>query len=136
MAKRSRKSKRSTPTPARRDARVIARRSLPLRSSVLPLSGRRLSAVVDRRLFRPGPVTKLRDSRGAVKRTEVLPRRAVPRAERRRRERRLKLRFPEVTPLCVRRERRKEVLHAKRVAGRSGLRRGEWSPFSFVSCKR
>jgi len=43
---------------------------------------------------------------------------------------------PRSTLVCVRRQQRREVLHAKRVAGRSGLRPPRRSIFSSVSCRR
>lgn len=49
---------------------------------------------------------------------------------------RIGFRQPDRVLICVRRQQRKEVLHALHVAGRSGLRRPRRGPYSNVSCRR
>lgn len=43
---------------------------------------------------------------------------------------------PEKVAICARREIRKQVLHAKKVAGRSGLKKPRRNFWSSISCKR
>lgn len=43
---------------------------------------------------------------------------------------------PDRVALCVRRETRREVLHAKRIAGKSGLKKPKRNFWSSISCKR
>lgn len=45
-------------------------------------------------------------------------------------------RVPEAVLICVRRKRRKEVIHALGVAGARGLRKPRRSEFSEISCRR
>ncbi|QXP44213.1 MAG: hypothetical protein [Arizlama microvirus] len=42
---------------------------------------------------------------------------------------------PDSVRICVRRKQRREVLHAKRVAGRAGLARPRRSVYSSISCR-
>lgn len=48
----------------------------------------------------------------------------------------LEVRNPREVSLCVRRQQRKEVLHARRQTGRGGQRRPRWTALSHVGCRR
>lgn len=43
---------------------------------------------------------------------------------------------PEEVSVCARRKTRKEVIHARRHAGKGGQQKGHWTPSSYISCAR
>lgn len=134
MARRKSKSKSSSRTPVGRDAYAVASpvHRLP-RPAVLRLPVQVLPLIEDRRRFdptisvsRPKSIRQdqarltLRASRAPVKQTKTP----------------LSFAVPEKVALCRRREIRREVLHAKRVAGKRGLRPPRRNLWSSISCKR
>lgn len=103
-----------------------------------------LAAIEDRRRWNPDPVEPPRRLAQGFGRIRVLP---APRSASQRPisglraglydpPPRLAFQQPQTVAVCVRRERRREVLHALKVAGARGLRPPRRSPFSDVSCKR
>lgn len=142
MAKKSRsKSDRSGAT----SISPVARRSLPDHYQELVLRvarqstarmladslrararARSMMEIEDRRRFHPA---KHRSAASFSRPHHVLkakPSRALPK--------RVMFEAPKKVLVCVRRQRRKEVLHAKRVAGSGNLRRPRRNWFSDVSC--
>lgn len=140
MAK-SRKSSKVT----RRDTSAIASdrlRSL-LAFSLPRRSGPTLLEVEDRRQFNPGVLrARTISTRPAVTSMRAPPPRKPARGKARRRKVPSLFRGPEIhafeiprsTLVCVRRAVRKEVLHAKRKAGKA-VRRPKRNALSAVSCK-
>lgn len=43
---------------------------------------------------------------------------------------------PEEVSVCTRRKTRREVIHARRHAGKGGQQKGHWTPSSYISCAR
>lgn len=144
----ARRKRRLSSRPAGRDLTIhrprIANR---LELARVRLPRRNLQLLEDRRLFSPvtvRPVSTLR--RDAVVRTRPVivaapPVVASPSRSRRSTKSGLdivpsRVRFgaPRRVLICVRRRRRREVLHAKGVAGRRGLRRPRRNFWSEVSC--
>lgn len=114
--------------------------------SALPPSFRLLQEVEDGRTYFPSPVTPSpRTYRGKPARITIQPGRARARARKpssplgalQANFGRAQLQFaaPDAVLVCVRRKRRKQVLHAKRIAGRSGLRKPRRNFWSSVSCR-
>lgn len=148
MARRRRSRKQSqTGTVRARSQTPIANLWLPRRPVPLPRSSRALLHVEDRRLFEPGvrPFRTLRSRARLV----VAPRpRAKPSVAKRsdapRRHSaffsgvpaRIAFKAPERVLVCIRRQRRKEVLHAKGKAGKVGQRKPRRSAASSISCRR
>lgn len=151
MAKRRRRRSRSTVkssssnTQIRRDAPVIANGVQPLLDFVpSPRSGRFLLEVEDRRkyhplgVFRPASSLRRANHRLVVSSTKV----ERPSGVRRRRAvlfrppSAIAFRAPEHVLVCVRRHRRREVLFAKRRAGRMKMRAPRRSWYSQISCRR
>lgn len=102
------------------------------RFSVSPLS---LSLIEDRRFYRPEP-TPLRPvfsitSRSAARIVAKQNPRYKPDSQT---KAILAFAEPDVLPLCIRRKRRKQVLHAKGIAGSRGLRPPRRNSWSEVSC--
>ena len=100
----------------------------------LSRSGRSLLEVEDRRTFNPSPVRPARTLRKVTRlvlslpaKSKAQPRQARPDV--------LRFDVPESTMVCVRRHRRKEVLHATGKAG-GRVKRPRLNAWSKVSCKR
>lgn len=115
-----------------RDTSVIASRRL----VVLPVP--RLSPLIlpeleDRRTYNPtrsvAPPRALRKDHARL----TLP---VRRAKKHQTKTAVSFAVPQKVALCARREIRREVLHAKRVAGKSGLKKPRRNFWSSISCKR
>lgn len=126
-----------------------ARRSRLPRISVRPLD---LRVLEDRRTFSPEPFPPARGFFRSATRLVAVDRPASPNVNfsrsddparpffsfpapgRSQTKARIAFSAPKAVVLCVRRHRRKEVLHAKGVAGRRGLRPPRRNQFSDVSC--
>lgn len=103
------------------------------RPSVSTRSGRRLLAVEDRRLRPQGPV---RTVRGSI--PSVVVKRAAGRVKRSSGpllSSQLMFRPSAHTIVCIRRQTRKEVMHATGKAGRKGQRRPRRNEWSSISCR-
>lgn len=130
---------------ARRDAFDIANRlPAPLAAVLLPRSMpfRDLSVYEDRREYHPDPVRPAagflrsrhrlmlpqvtKKPAGVGQRASIFP---AP-------SHRITFRSPSSTIVCVRRNQRKEVLHAIGKAGKRGQRRPRQNAFSEISCRR
>lgn len=146
-AKRSHKSQSYAPRYGR-VAFANARRSRLPRVSVRPLD---LRVFEDRRTFSPEPYPPARGFFRAATRLVAVDRPpspnvnfsrpqvsrpyfTIPAPGRSQTKARIAFAAPKAVVLCVRRHRRKEVLHAKGVAGRRGLRPPRRNEFSDVSC--
>lgn len=141
---------RSSKTKRRRDSQTIANRRLPVSYSptrVTPTTI--LRQIEDRRLFNPtrsySPVGTLNFTRPRVMHLESpAARKQAFRADPMAHLRRLggyvtpKLAFsnPSKVLICVRRQMRKEILHAFNKAGKRGQRRPRFNQFSKISCRR
>lgn len=113
---------------AARIARQATARLLADRLRRRELERRRMLEVEDRRRFHPS--RKFRSAASFSRPHHVLKVKSS-----RALSARVAFSAPKKVLVCVRRKRRKEVLHAKRVAGRGGLRRPRRSWFSDVSCR-
>ena len=133
----SRKSSRSRRN--RRDNVSIANRRLPYFSSS-PRSMSQLSLIEDRRVY--NPLGSLSPARSISRNTHAL---VVPNdrvSPSRSRSNRSFLsppsfvgfQAPKKVLVCVRRQRRKEVLHALKKTGRVGQRRPRFSDYSSIKC--
>lgn len=124
---------RYVPQPVRNVPRIAPRFLSPRPRLVLrPLR----IATGDRRFFHPDP--PLHRPLHAVVRSAL---QLVPRVSRRVSRSSMvplgvRFKVPESVSLCDRRRRRREVLHAKGVAGRRGLRGPRRNVWSSVSCER
>lgn len=126
---------RSGSKSGRRDPSVIANDLLSLPYEFGPrLDPVDLSEIEDRRFYHPDPFPAFRSVRDWSSTVDVSKRRIS------RRSSHPSFRFsfsnPRSVLVCVRRQRRREVLHALRVAGRRGLRGGRRSFSSAISCRR
>lgn len=124
----------SSTTRAPRDASVIASpfpdflRLRPL--STHPRSGHTLTEIEDRRTFNPGRSP----SRTPRQIARVLM--ALPKVQGKRSSREVySFKLPKQTAVCVRREIRKQVIHAKGAAG-TKVRRPRRNALSRISCRR
>lgn len=130
-----------------RETFAFARRSLPLSSVFSFDSGRRssfLSELEDRRTWNPeGEYRPARGYTASRHRLAIVS--GVPRAEVRPAARPrpffgvpsgVGFENPVRVMVCVRRKQRREVIHAKGVAGKKGLSPPRFSFYSTVSCKR
>lgn len=120
---------RRTSRPAGRDPSPIARQSLPRWTSI-PVN---LQLFEDRRTFHPQGFTR------PVFTTQRPAGRIVQKWHPRSRLKgvaQLSFAIPEKVTLCVRRKRRKEVLFAKKKAGKTGQRKPRRNYWSSISCKR
>lgn len=147
----SRRNRRNRLDSERRDAFDIARRSLPLERliSPIPYSSTNLRLYEDRRQWNPEPYTEPARSfsqsrhrlrvganvRSTAKRVSPGGGRNLwsaltwPSAN-------VAFRQPRQVLICVRRQRRKEVLFAKGLGGRRGQRSPRFTQYSSVSCRR
>lgn len=125
MAKRNRQGRRDLPRVASEFNELLA-------PSVSTRSVSALSEIEDRRLFSP-PVFAPARTLSGVARLFLAPARSKPKVA----SGHVGLSFsaPRATLVCIRRQRRKEVLHAKGVAG-SKVARPKRGHFSSVSCRR
>lgn len=123
MARRSR-------SKARRDTSVIANDFRSLLSPLEPVRSGLLSEIEDRRFFSPLSVDRRKSSRRWAVKVVQRPNRLVSRVYRPG----FYFESPRHVVACVRRKRRKEVIHAKGIAGRRGLRRGRRNQWSSVRC--
>lgn len=134
MARRRRPSKSSVHQSVRRDLPGIASRQL-IRLPLLfspARSGQELRVLEDRRVthldtFRPARTARRWTAPVVVAPAKKALRRAPLLSG-------LRFKAPKQVLICVRRGIRKEVLHAKKVAGRRGLKKPRRSAFSGVSC--
>lgn len=131
MARRPSKSVRES---AGRDLLGIANLRLPRPIALLPRSGRTLQDIEDRRTYHPGPVRNARTRRQWAHVLVVTRKPVVPKG-RPALSSRVAFANPREVLVCVRRKRRKEVLHAKGVAGRKGIKRYRRNEYSEVSCR-
>lgn len=117
-----------------RDDMSIA--NVSLRSPILRAT--RLTGMDDRRTFDFEPQTRpaklFTGSTASITVTSTTQKRKSPSKGARLGRAQLAFTLPGETLVCIRRRRRKEVLFAKRKAGRAGQRRPRRSPFSGVKC--
>lgn len=128
MAKRSR-DRRS------RDVATVANSSFPdqfelLTDPQLSRSGR-LMAIEDRRVYSPGRVPKALTSRQLARITIGFPRKSIHSSS----DQVVRFKLPRQVAVCARRSIRKQVIHAKGIAGRK-VRKPRRNAFSNVSCRR
>lgn len=133
----------------RREDNTFASRRLPdLNSYVTPVPYNRLRLYEDRRYWHPeglySPARSFSQSRHRLRHT-TQPR---PRGARLNKQynpsrlnfgtlsHRIGFRNPDRVLICVRRQQRREVLHARRKTGRRGQRRPRFNWYSKISCRR
>lgn len=123
---------RYTPPP-RPYRRVPRNQPLRLSFSLTPIADKLVYG--DRRLFYPDPLH--RPAFSFIKNAARVQAVQNPR-KRQLSQTKAVLAFakPSKVMLCVRRESRRQVLHAKGVAGSRGLRRPRFNEFSEISCRR
>lgn len=97
-------------------------------------SGRELLDLEDRRSFYPGVYRPAARLRGRV--FLSMPKASVFSPRKRMFSPVISFRAPDGVLICVRRHRRREVLFAKKRAGRGGMRKPRRNLFSSISCKR
>lgn len=104
-----------------------------LRPSAIPSrSGRSLLDIEDRRTFHPDRLAPSRTPRQVARLLMIVPK--AGRSTRLSREV-YSFKIPKTTAVCVRREIRKQVIHAKGRAG-TKVRRPRRNAFSSISCRR
>lgn len=128
MAKKKSNSKSSTPTAAHPTAvaspRLVVRPVVRLSPVTLPL-------IEDRRRYNP---TKTVAPPASIRKDQARVTLKSPRARILQTNTPLGFSVPEKVALCVRRAVRKEVLHAKKVAGKSGLKKPRRNFWSKIKC--
>lgn len=124
------KSKR--PSRVQRDLSAIANSDELLSPLPATRSGRGLLAVEDRRTFYPSSFRPAVTPRQVAVIIQARPKVSSPN----RFNPWLSFKAPESVAICIRRARRKQVLHAKGVAGFKKIRRRRRTAHSSVSCKR
>lgn len=144
--RRSETRKQSRTVRARSPEPPIANLWLPRRPVPLPRSGRELLLVEDRRLFQPstGPLFRTLRSTARLAVSRSRAKQSATRGSDAKRHSpffsgvpvRIGFRNPERVLVCVRRQRRKEVLHAFRKTGKVGQKRPRRSASSSISCRR
>lgn len=133
MSRSSRNRTRDVITPvARPRLRSVTLSSFP--SSLRPLSSH-LRLFEDRRTWHPLP-SSLRVPRtfNSYARLRITPTPRYPRHPSTYPSPSISFVAPQRVVLCVRRQRRREVLHALHKAGRGGQRSPRWTPWSSVRC--
>lgn len=132
----------------RRDTSAIANRRLPVSAlySPVPYTNSYLRTIEDRRSYHPEgtyrPARLFNESRHRLRAISASRSRSVARSRYRAPQGFGQLVHsvgfvrPQKVLICVRRKIRREVLHAKGVAGRRGLRRPKYNWYSQVSCRR
>lgn len=136
MAKKPTRTRRDTFDIANNRTGDLARLLLPR-----PTPFRDLSVYEDRRVYHPDPVRPAAGFLGQRHRL-VLPqvtKKPVGNGQRAsffQNRNRISFASPSSVLICVRRERRKEVLHALGKAGKRGQRKPRQSAYSDISCRR
>lgn len=129
MAKRNRNR-------GRRDAFDIANSDELLTPSTSPRSGPTILDLEDRRSFTPDVFYRPPKAIRSVVRL-AMPHTSKPHIRARSRfSPVIKFKAPQSVLICVRRQRRREVLHAMKKAGKGGMRRPRRNQFSSISCRR
>ena len=144
MTRNRKKRSRNSGSPTHRDTTDITRQRL-VESIIRPVFDMR--HVEDRRLFHPmgyqrpaldfyGSRHHLREYSRPISSPNVNLNRRASRARPLKFFSRLGFQTPERTLVCVRRKVRREVMFARRKAGRRGQRPKRFNWFSSISCKR
>lgn len=121
---------------ARRDAVDIANGVPLLGLEPTPRSAVDLSQIEDRRISTPGVYRPAKTFRG-WSRLRILQDPVKPlRIRKRLFSHQVQFADPRSTLICVRRSQRREVLFAKKRAGRGGMRRPRRNQFSSIVCRR
>lgn len=129
-------AKKKSKSHSGRDASAIARgaqlldvMAVPRLSDLTPI----LPQIEDRRAYNP---TRSTARPGSVSRDAARLTLRQSRVKSAQTKAPLSFANPDKVALCARRSIRREVLHAKRIAGRSGLKRPRRNYWSSISCRR